>query len=102
MFGGDAAWWINGKEIAHPHGDGVIEVRLTKAVISDLRALLKADDRVELRRSGADWVTARYASAGDVAFVAALVEAAVKNSAPTSATVRERPARLYTGNFIPL
>jgi hypothetical protein len=32
----------------------------------------------------------------------ALVEAAVKNSAPTSTTVRERSARLYTGNFIPL
>jgi phosphosulfolactate phosphohydrolase-like enzyme len=32
----------------------------------------------------------------------AIVETAVKNSATTIATVRERSARLYTGNFIPL
>ncbi|MEY2459251.1 MAG: hypothetical protein QOG30_1081 [Acidimicrobiaceae bacterium] len=31
MFGDGDAYWVNGKEIAHFEGDGVIEVRLTKA-----------------------------------------------------------------------
>jgi hypothetical protein len=60
-------------------------------VISELRGLLGADERVELRRSGADWVTVRYASGADVAFVAALVDAAAAAHRPPPGVTAEPP-----------
>ena len=84
MFGPDDAWWCNGKEILHVEGDGVIDLRLTRAVIRDLRAGLRQDPRVTLRKSTSDWVEVRIASSDDVAFVLDLVEraAAAHRSGP--------------------
>jgi len=76
MFGHGDAYWANGKEIAHFEGDGVIEVRLTRAVIKDRRAALKADPRVTLRPSGADWMEVTFATPADEAFVIELVATA--------------------------
>lgn len=72
MFGHGLAFWANGKEIAHFEGPGTVEVRLTKGVIQAHRPVLKADPRVTLRRSGADWLTVRYTQA-DADFVVELV-----------------------------
>ena len=82
MFGEGDAYWCNGKEIAHFENESVIEVRLTKAVIRERRARLEADPRVELRPSGADWITVRFTSDADVTFVLGLVRAAVKAHRP--------------------
>jgi len=82
MFGTGDAYWCNGKEIAHFENDAVIEVRLTKAVIRERRDALKADARVELRPSGADWITVRLTSPPDVTFVVDLVRAAAKAHQP--------------------
>jgi hypothetical protein len=65
MFGSGAAYWCNGKEIAHVEPDGSVEVRLTRAVIRERRSEFKADDRVKLRPSGADWITVRHQSDED-------------------------------------
>jgi hypothetical protein len=73
----DIAYWVNGKEIAHWDRDGSIDIRLTRKGISARRAELKADERVDLRRSGSDWVQVRCATRKDVPLVLDLFEAAV-------------------------
>lgn len=74
----DIAYWVNGKEIAHWDRDGSIDIRLTRKGISARRAELKAEDRVDLRRSGSDWVAIRCASKRDVLLVLELFEAAAE------------------------
>jgi hypothetical protein len=91
MFGHGSAYWVNGKEIAHVEGDGDIEVRLTRAVIGERRRALKADDRVRLRPSGADWITVRCASTADVAFVLELVTAAEQAHRPPPGVTAQAP-----------
>ena len=82
MFGDGDAYWVNGKEIAHFEPDGAIEVRLTKAVIRERRPELTADPRVELRPSGADWITIRVGNTPDEAFVVGLVATAAEAHRP--------------------
>lgn len=84
MFSSGDAYWVNGKEIAHFEDDSTLEIRLTKAVIRDRRPAFKADNRVELRPSGADWITVRFATQEDVAFIADLVEVAAQAHRPAS------------------
>lgn len=74
----DIAYWVNGKEIAHWDRDGGIDIRLTRKGISARRAELKADERVNLRRSRSDWVQVHCASRKDVALVMDLFEEAVE------------------------
>lgn len=57
MFKDDLAFWVNGKEIAHFESDGSLDVRLTRAVVRQHRAELRADPRVRLRSSSSDWIT---------------------------------------------
>jgi hypothetical protein len=86
-------FWVNGKEIAHFEG-GVVDLRLSRAVIREHRARLKADPRVTLRRSGADWLEVALARPADVAFVAELGElAAAAHRAPAGAVPRRPPER---------
>ena len=82
MFGHGNAYWCNGKEIAHFEGESVLEVRLTRAVIRERRGKLEVDPRIELRPSGADWITVRLASDADVTFVVDVVRAAAKAHRP--------------------
>jgi hypothetical protein len=72
MFGTEDAWWCNGKEIAHLDAPGVIDVRLTKALIREMRPALREDRRVVLRRAASDWIEVRYGTA-DLSFVVDLV-----------------------------
>jgi hypothetical protein len=91
MFTGGDAYWVNGKEIAHFEGDGEIEIRLTKAVIRERRPEFKADPRVELRPSGADWITVHFAAAADADFVVALVAIAADAHRPPAGTMAKPP-----------
>jgi hypothetical protein len=51
QFNGEPAFWIDGREFVHLHGDQWIEVRLTGKLINRL------DDERALRRSRtSDWV----------------------------------------------
>lgn len=91
MFGHGEAYWANGTEIAHFEGDGLIEIRLTRAVIRDNRATLKGDARVELRRHTSDWITLRYAFASDAEFVVALVTRAAEAHRPPPGVAPKPP-----------
>jgi hypothetical protein len=91
MFGHGDAYWVNGKEIAHFEGVGVLEVRLTRAVIRERRADLKADPRVELRPSGADWITLRFDNERDAAFVVELVATAANAHRPRPGVATKPP-----------
>lgn len=75
-FGEGDAFWCNGKEIAHFDSEDVIDLRLTKAVIRELRSALREDVRVELRKGSSNWVEVRVASDDDVDFVVELAERA--------------------------
>jgi Luciferase len=51
QFHGEPAFWIDGREFVHTHGDDWIEIRLTGKLITRL------DDERALRRSRtSDWV----------------------------------------------
>lgn len=75
-FGPGNAFWCNGKEIAHFDSPDVVDLRLTRAVIRELRPALRDDVRVELRKSGSDWVELRIGSEDDIEFVVGLAERA--------------------------
>jgi hypothetical protein len=76
MFGAGNGFWCNGKEIAHFDSDDVVDLRLTKAVIRELRTALREDARVELRKGSSDWVEVRVTSHDDIGFVVQLAERA--------------------------
>ena len=75
-FGEGDAFWCNGNEIAHFDAADVVDLRLTKSVIRELRAALREDGRVELRKGTSDWLAVRVASDDDVDFVVELAERA--------------------------
>jgi hypothetical protein len=51
QFHGEPAFWIDGREFVHTHGDRWIEIRLTSKLINRL------DDERAMRRSRtSDWV----------------------------------------------
>jgi hypothetical protein len=51
QFHGEPAFWIDGREFVHTHGDRWVEIRLTSKLISRL------DDERAMRRSRtSDWV----------------------------------------------
>ena len=92
MFKDDLAYWVNGKEIAHFESDSVIEIRLTRSVISTNRFDLRSDQRVDLPRSGSDWIEVLFTTSQDRDFVLELVElAAAAHRAPPSVTPAQPP-----------
>jgi hypothetical protein len=51
QFHGEPAFWIDGREFVHTHGDDVLEIRLTRKLIAELD-----DDRVVQRARTSDWI----------------------------------------------
>lgn len=51
QFNGEPAFWIDGREFVHTHGDDWIEIRLTGKLINRLD-----DDRALRRSRTSDWV----------------------------------------------
>jgi hypothetical protein len=74
MFGEEMAYWVNGKEVAHFHGDRAVELRLTRSVIRALKPALRDDPRVQLRTSSSDWIVLSFESAEDIDFIVGLAE----------------------------
>jgi hypothetical protein len=91
MFGHGTAFWVNGKEVAHFESNGVIEIRLTRPVIRERRPALKADDRVTLRPSGADWITVRFDSPDDLDFIVELAALAEQAHLPPAGVPAKPP-----------
>ena len=63
--GHSTALWLGTREIAHCH-NGQVDVRLTRAVVRELRDELRSDARVDLRGPGYDWILIRVRTAADV------------------------------------
>ena len=59
------ALWLGKREIAHCH-NGQVDVRLTRAVVRELRDELRSDARIDLRGPGFDWILIRVRNAADV------------------------------------
>jgi hypothetical protein len=90
QFGHTEAFWVNGMEIGHIEGRGIFEVRLTRALIRDMRPMLKANDAIRLRRGTSDWLEVVVASADDADLAVSLFEHAVAAHRPTDGSP-ERP-----------
>ncbi|MGH9074638.1 MAG: luciferase family protein, partial [Acidimicrobiales bacterium] len=85
MFSEGPALWVNGKEIAHWDADGVIDVRLTRAIIRQRREHLRTEPWVWLRRSSSsDWMEVSVGvDRDDSALLVELIrEAALVHRAP--------------------
>lgn len=88
---GDRAYFIDGTQVAHFTPDGRLELRLTRAVISKHRARLKDDARVELRRSGSDWLTVEVGAKDDRELVLQLAGLASAAHWPESGALHPPP-----------
>ena len=85
MFTEGQAIWCGTREVAHFHDlSGELEVRLTKAVVRERRAELKADPRVTLRKNASDWIAFTITATGDEAAAVALVRLAVEANTSTA------------------
>lgn len=85
------AFFVDAKQMAE-FGDGnTIGVRLSKEVIREHRERLKADPRVEPRRSGSDWVIVSFPRASDIPFVIELVELAAARYRPPPGVAAKPP-----------
>lgn len=77
QFTEDDAFWVNGKQVAHFRDATLMELRLTRAVISEERSRLKADPRIELRQGASDWIRIRLTDVRDLALLGELAGRAV-------------------------
>jgi len=80
-FGDQFSYFVGTREIAHFHGDGRMDVRLTRAWIREAKAGGTLDARVRTRGPSADWATVPLVSRRDVALAVALVEEAMRANA---------------------
>jgi luciferase-like monooxygenase len=71
------ALWLGAREIAHCH-NGQVDVRLTRAVVRQLRDELRADARIDLRGPGYDWILVRVRTAADVERAIELLRHAIR------------------------
>jgi hypothetical protein len=80
-YGDSFSYFVADREIAHFHGDGRMDVRLTRERIRLHKAEQPFDERVRTRGPSADWVAVRVSEPGDVALALELVEEAIRANA---------------------
>ena len=73
-FGHGEAYLVGGREIAHFHGDGGMDVRLTRQRIRELKIDGLLDPRVRTRGPTADWATVPLSEEQDISLALELVE----------------------------
>jgi alkylated DNA nucleotide flippase Atl1 len=74
-FRDDTAYWVSGKEIAHLDDAGIVDIRLTRKVISAHKDVL-ADSRVHRHGKSSDWLDVAVSTEEDLSFLAELAELA--------------------------
>jgi hypothetical protein len=84
VFSEGIALWVGTREIAHAHGEGVVEIRLTKGGVRARRLELRADGRVTLRKNASDWIEFGMVDERDETDAFALVQVAVAANALTA------------------
>jgi len=75
--GHTVALWLGSREIAHCH-NGQADIRLTREVVRELGVELRSDARIDLRRSGSDWILVRLRRQADVDRALELLRRAVR------------------------
>lgn len=80
-YGDGHSFFVAEREIAHFHGDGRMDVRLTSGRIRELKASSVLDSRVQTRGSSAQWATVAVERTTDVEYAVSLVEEAVRANA---------------------
>ncbi len=75
--GHSTALWLGTREVAHCH-NGQVDVRLTRAIVRELRDELRSDARIDLRGPGYDWILIRVRTAADVDRALELLRHAVR------------------------
>ncbi len=77
-YGDSDSYFSGAREIAHFHGDGRMDVRLTKERIRELRSLGPLDPRLRARGPSAEWISMGVARPTDIPFAVTLVEDAIR------------------------
>jgi hypothetical protein len=77
-YGDALSYFVGDREIAHFHGDGRMDVRLTKDRIRELKQEGTLDGRVKTRGASANWAAVRVSQASDVPYAIRLVEEAIR------------------------
>lgn len=80
-FGDAFSYFVGDREIAHFHGDGRLDVRLTRQRIREMKTGGTLDSRVQTRGPSADWATLPLADARDLLLALELVEDATRANA---------------------
>ena len=75
--GHSEALWLGKVEVAHCHNDQA-DIRLTRQVVRELGDELRGDARIDLRRSGSDWILVRLRRSPDVDRALELVRRAIR------------------------
>ena len=56
------AWCVTGREFAHLHGEGLLDLRLPRAI----QARLRSDPKAHFRKSRSEWLELEFHTAEDV------------------------------------
>jgi Luciferase len=80
-FGHGPSYFVGSREIAPLHGDGRLDVRLTRQRIRELKAGGGLDPRVPPRGPSADWVSVPLDDPRAIAVAADLVDEAIRANA---------------------
>jgi hypothetical protein len=80
-WGHSLAYFVGDREIAHFHGDGRMDVRLTKERIRELKAEHRLDGRVKTRGPSAEWAAVALSTPKDLPLALSLVEDAMRANA---------------------
>jgi Family of unknown function (DUF5519) len=77
-WGHEHAYFVGGREVAHFHGDGRMDVRLTKERIRELKAEHALDPRVRTRGPSANWATVTLSTPQDLSLALSVIEEAMR------------------------
>ena len=86
-----SAYFVDATQMANFVGENGLAVRLTRKKISEMRPQLKADERVNLLRSGGDWIGVSFANKADAAFAVELTSVAADVYRPTDRPPKSAP-----------
>jgi hypothetical protein len=78
---GHEAFFVDSRQMAGIF-HGFVKLRLSWPVVRDHRERLRADARVEIPRSGTDWIIVKFRSEKDVSFVVELASLAAEQYRP--------------------
>lgn len=87
---GREAFFVDARQMASIL-DGAVHVRLTWPVVRGRRENLRGDPRVDIPRSGTDWISVSFRTAKDLPFIVELVELAAAQYRPPPGTPLRPP-----------